>query len=528
LNSEFLEEVMKSLLLIVLLLIAVCPAMAGGSRPVAGPPQQSGTTRAQTPTVAKPVPKQDDDCGCEVKTPSDVLAVVNGVKISPKEVDESIKKQIDDLEKQVIKARTHELDLEINTRLLEAEAKKQGITSSSLLEREVVAKVKKATEEEALAFYQQNKAQIQEEFKEVKESIINYLTSQRQQVEADKLANSLRSSYQVKVLVDAVTPPVKQEDRARVFATVNGENITSAKIEDDLLPFIFNVQVEIYKLRKSALDLRINDALLEQEAQNRKVTTRALLDAEVAGKIKKVTEADARDFYDKNKDKIQGDFAQFKDRIINYLGQLEEQKAEGAFADQLRKSAKLQMYLKEPEAPVLSIATDDRPARGKVDAPVTIIEFTDYQCPSCGALHPIVEQLIGEYGEKVRLVIRDFPLDRHENAFKAAEAAEAAREQGKYWEYIDILFHNQTTLGVDKLKEYATQLGLDRAKFDAALDAGKFVEKVKRDLNDGSRLGIDSTPTVFINGRKFTGEKTHDNLKATIDSVLKDSEKKTE
>ena len=95
-------------------------------------------------------------------------------------------------------------------------------------------------------------------------------------------------------------------------------------------------------------------------------------------------------------------------------------------------------------------------------------------------------------------------------------------------EYIDILFRNQTALGVDKLKEYATQLGLDRAKFDSALDSGKFVEKVKRDLNDGNRLGIDSTPTVFINGRKFTGEKTHDNLKATIDSVLKDSEKKTE
>jgi protein-disulfide isomerase len=288
------------------------------------------------------------------------------------------------------------------------------------------------------------------------------------------------------------------------------------------------VQEEIYKLRKSALDLRINDALLEQESQNRKVTTRALLDAEVGGKVKKVTEADAREFYDKNKDKIQGDFAQLKDRIINYLGQIEEQKAEAAFAEQLRKSAKIQIYLKEPEAPVLSIATEDRPARGRADAPVTIIEFTDYQCPSCGALHPIVEQLAGEYGEKLRLVIRDFPLDRHENAFKAAEAAEAAREQGKYWEYIDILFQNQNALGIDKLKEYATQIGLDRAKFDAELNSGKFAEQVKRDLNDGNRLGIESTPTVFINGRKFTGEKTHDSLKTAIDSLLKDSDKKTE
>src|SRR5262249_3941378 len=217
--------------------------------------------------------------------------------------------------------------------------------------------------------------------------------------------------------------PAKPDDGARVFATVNGENITSAKIEEDLLPFIFNVQMEIYKLRKSALDIKINDALLEKEAQNRKITTRALLDAEVGTKIKKITEADARDFYEKNKDKIQGDYAQYKDKIINYLTQLEDQRVESAFADQLRKTAKVEMYLKEPVPPVLSIATDGRPARGKPDAPVTIIEFTDYQCPSCGALHPIIQQLVGEYGAKLRLVIRDFPLDRHENAFKAAEAA---------------------------------------------------------------------------------------------------------
>jgi protein-disulfide isomerase len=514
---------MKSLFSIVIILTA---AICGSGQPGPRLVKQSGSPGAQTPTVAKPVPKADDDCGCEVKTPSDALAVVNGIKISPKEVDESIKSQIDDLEKQVIQARKHELDLEINTRLLEAEAKKRGITSSALLEREVVSKVKRTTDEEALAFYEQNKAQLQQPYKDIKESIISYLTNQRQQVEADKLANSLRSSYTVKILVDAPTPPSKPEDRARVFASVNGENITSGRIEDDLLPFIFNVQMEVYKLRKSALDLRINDSLLEKEAQNRKVTTRALLDTEVADKVKKITEPDARDFYEKNKDKINGDYAQYKDKIITYLGQLEEQKAEASFAGQLRKSAKVEVYLKEPVPPVLSISTDDRPSRGKSDAPITIVEFTDYQCPSCGALHPIVEQLVGEYGEKLRLVIRDFPLDRHENAFKAAEASEAAREQGKYWEYIDILFKNQNALGVDKLKEYAGQIGLDRAKFDTGLDSGKYAELVKRDLNDGSRLGIDSTPTVFINGRKFTGEKTHDNLKATIDSLLKESEKK--
>jgi protein-disulfide isomerase len=113
----------------------------------------------------------------------------------------------------------------------------------------------------------------------------------------------------------------------------------------------------------------------------------------------------------------------------------------------------------------------------------------------------------------------------HKHAFKAAEAAEAAREQGKYWEYVTILFTNQKALEVEKLKEYASQSGLDRKKFDAALDSGKFSDRVKRDMADGDRIGVDSTPTVFING-KLTREKTREALKTAIEAALKDGVKK--
>ncbi|MGH9828895.1 MAG: DsbA family protein, partial [Blastocatellia bacterium] len=132
------------------------------------------------------------------------------------------------------------------------------------------------------------------------------------------------------------------------------------------------------------------------------------------------------------------------------------------------------------------------------------------------------EKLVAEYGDRVRLVVRDFPLEQHQNAFRAAVAAEAAREQGKYWEYTDVLFHNQSALDVDKLKEYAGQLGLDRKKFDAELDANKFADTVKQDLQDGVKVGIDSTPTVFINGKKIE-DKTYESLKATIDEELKEA-----
>jgi len=117
-------------------------------------------------------------------------------------------------------------------------------------------------------------------------------------------------------------------------------------------------------------------------------------------------------------------------------------------------------------------------------------------------------------------VVRDFPLSQHANARKAAEAAEAAREQGKYWEYAAVLFRNQSALGLDKLRQYASELGLDRARFDASLDSGKFAEKVQRDVMDGHKLGINGTPTIYINGKRVS-DNSYESVKSVIEATLK-------
>jgi protein-disulfide isomerase len=172
-------------------------------------------------------------------------------------------------------------------------------------------------------------------------------------------------------------------------------------------------------------------------------------------------------------------------------------------------------------SPVYEIATDDQPSKGAATAAVTVVEFTDLQCPTCAQLHPVVERLVAEYGDRVKFVVRDYPLTMHANAAKAAEAAEAAREQGKYWEYVALLYRNQSALEVPKLKEYAASLGLDRAKFDAALDSGKFSEKVQRDMTDGNRVGVNGTPTFYVNGRRIE-VRSYEALKAAIDAALKE------
>ncbi|HVF50167.1 MAG TPA: thioredoxin domain-containing protein, partial [Pyrinomonadaceae bacterium] len=387
------------------------------------------------------------------------------------------------------------------------------------------AKVADPTETEVQAFYDQNKAKIRSEFKDVKEQILAYLRDQRQREEAKKLADRLRAGAKVQMIATVATPPATAAERSRVFAVVNDRPVTSADVEDNLRPLVYNVQEQVYQLRRTDVELKINDILLEQEAQKRKVTTKALLDAEVVSKVKTVTEADAQAFFNQNKERINGDFATTKGQILQYLQDMESRKAEGVFADQLRRAAAVQVFLKAPEPPVFDIATDDQPMKGNPAATVTLVEFTDFQCPSCAQTQPTIEKLATEYADRVRFVIRDYPLTQHENAFKAAEAAEAAREQGKYWEYVNILFLNQSALQVDKLKAYATQLGLDRQKFDAALESGRFADQVYRDLQDGVRVGVNSTPTVFVNGRR-ADDRTYEGLKALLEAALKNSPKK--
>jgi protein-disulfide isomerase len=398
------------------------------------------------------------------------------------------------------------------------EAKKRGITTAKLLDQEVVAKVSAPTPAEARTFYDQNKSRINGEFEATKGDIIRYLMDERQAAEAKKFADGLRAASNVTVKVPQPAPPRNEPERAQVLATIGNETITSGDVEDSLQALIFEVQEQVYQLRKNEVDVNINDTLLVQEAHKRKITTNSLLEAEV--KPKPVTEEQARTFFEQNKERVSGDFAQTKDAIINYLQQNELRLAEKTFVDKLRAAASIQTFLNAPQSPVFKISTKDQPSLGNANAAVTIVAFTDYQCPSCAAIHPALERVVKESGDKVRLVARDFPLNIHAEAFKAAEAAEAAREQGKYWEYVQVLMQNQSALSVEKLKGYATQLGLDRTRFDAALDSRKFADMVQSDVDDGIKLGLKGTPSLFINGRRVTA-KTYEELKESVDAALK-------
>lgn len=168
------------------------------------------------------------------------------------------------------------------------------------------------------------------------------------------------------------------------------------------------------------------------------------------------------------------------------------------------------------------VSPDDDPAWGPADAPVTIVEFGDYQCPYCKRFYDETFPAIkAAYEGRVRFVYRDFPLTSiHPYAQKAAEASECADDQGRFWDYHDVLWANQGALDIASLKAYAAQLGLDMATFDDCLNSGKNAQEVQKDHSDGASYGVPGTPTFFINGVKLVGAQPFSSFQAVIDPLL--------
>ena len=292
---------------------------------------------------------QTPNCGCEAKPQINVLAVVNGTKITQQDLSIDTLTQVSLAQETVITARNQQLGNLINKMLIEAEAKRRGITEAKLFEMEVTALVKPPTEADARAIYEPNKDRFGTSFSRVKKDIIARLKSEREVARAAEFVNVLRARARLSVADEQVTPPTTEADLERVFATVNNINITSRDIEQSLLPLIFNVQKQVYALRKRDMDIRINDLLLLEEAKRLGISPEQLLDRTVLTQLPIVTDEQAKAYYNQHKASLNGDFSQLKYGIMVLLFEQEKQKVVAAFAEQLRKAAAVQIYLTEPQ-----------------------------------------------------------------------------------------------------------------------------------------------------------------------------------
>lgn len=311
---------------------------------------------------------------------------------------------------------------------------------------------------------------------------------------------------------------------SRVVAVINGKEYTLDDVDNKVRPQLMDLAKQRaekeHQIRQQGLEQILAEALVGAEAKKRGLPEEQLVQQEVQARATPPTEAEMKAFYEQNKAQINKPFDAVKTQLQQYLQNQKNQRAFDEFLNSLRAAAQVKLDLPPADLPKVDVAATG-PSKGPANAPVTIVIFSEYQCPFCSQVQPALKQVEETYKDKVRVVFRDYPLSFHPNAPKAAEAGHCADEQGKFWEMHDKMFANQAKLAVPDLKQLAREIGLDGAKFDECLDSGRSAEKVKANMADAEKVGVNGTPSFFINGRPMSGAIPFDEFKKVIDAELK-------
>jgi protein-disulfide isomerase len=332
------------------------------------------------------------------------------------------------------------------------------------------------------------------------------------------LALALGLGVWMPACADQAKTEAKAEGSSQVLAVVNGKPITDAQVQENAAAQFSQLERDYeqkkHELLEQQLEQVIQDRLLEAEAAARGVNKEQLL-ADI--KPAEVNDAAVDAFYEENKERIPQPKEQVAPQIRQYLQQRGQFEAREKFFTGLEAKYKIEKKLEPLRAEVAATG----PAKGPANAPITIVEFSDFQCPFCSRINPTLEQVRAKYGDKVRIVFRQFPLDMHPQARKAAEASLCANDQGKFWEMHDAMFQSQQQLAVDDLKAKAAGLGLNAESFNSCLDSGKYGSQVAEDLQAGSSAGVSGTPALFINGRFINGAVPLEQITEVIDDELR-------
>ncbi len=309
-----------------------------------------------------------------------------------------------------------------------------------------------------------------------------------------------------------------------IVATVGSTPITLAEVDDKAMQLpvanfgSVKMSVALYQARRLAVEELVADRLMDAAAKEQGLSRAALVEKEITEKIRPVTDDDVGFWYQTNQSRVQGaPLEQVRQPIKSFLTEQRMQEIRDAYLTELKRKTPVTITLDPPRQVIAKAAA---PTKGPASAPIEMIEFSDFQCPFCFRATPTVNQVMSTYGDKIRRVFRHYPLPNHPNARPAAEAAACAAEQGKFWEYHDRLFADQSKLSQADLKQDAAALGLDTAKFDSCVDSHKLKSTVDTDLQAGQEAGVDGTPAFFINGRMISGAQTFEVFKRVIDEEL--------
>jgi protein-disulfide isomerase len=300
----------------------------------------------------------------------------------------------------------------------------------------------------------------------------------------------------------------------QVVAEIGAQKLTTAELEQKEGGKLLQARYQYYVNQRKALDDLIDSQLIAAEANKKGLSVDALLQQEVYKDIKDPTEDQLQVYYEGLD--TQQPYSAVRTQVLEHIRQLRRNKARAAYVAELRRTADITVLLMPP---VAELDLANTYIDGNRDSTIVLVEFADYECPYCEKVHEHILQLKKDYGDKIAIAYKDFPLPMHPRAEKAAEAARCAGDQGKFWPYHNILYTSRA-LNVEQLKAQARALGLDGQKFDQCLDSGAMAQAVKKDLDEGVALGLTGTPSFFVNGHFFTGAVDYAGLKQMVDQQL--------
>lgn len=418
----------------------------------------------------------------------EILATANGQNYTAADLAPEVRQEYENLPKTIANIRQSLLEQQISDILFEREAAAQKITVEKLIEREIKSKIAAPTDREIKAVYDANRAAVGDKtLEEVRPQIIAFLRREPEQKAFTEYLSNLKIKYKAMLGKNVNAPNLS---RLEILATVADKQISAESYETRNKTMLSELEAEVYDHTREAIEQIVYSNLLAAEAKAQGIETSDFIAREITNKLK-----------------------EFSDE--------ERAGLENALREKLFAKYNAKFTIKEIAPVVQNISTDDDPAQGKTNAPVTVVMFTDFQCPACAATHPTLKKVLTEYADKVRFVVRDFPLVAvHENAFQAAVAAGAANAQGKFFEYTEILYKNQNALDAVSLKKYAADLGLNLKQFEADSAHQKIADEIRKDMEDGKRYGLSGTPTVFVNGVKVR-HLSPENFRRVIDKALR-------
>ncbi len=418
--------------------------------------------------------------------PDEVLATATGLTFTPSALSEDGRKLFLSQNTVVASERTRLLSQMEADLLLDAEARSLGVTRDLFVTTEM-KKVAAPTETEIKQVFDANRANFGERtIDDVRKQIVAFLRQNAEQKALNDLVESLKAKYKFAPGKDINAADLKPMEA--VF-TITGKSVSAQEFDARYKADIYDVRAEIAGEIIADLENAIFSTLVNQEAKARNIDAGDLIAVEITNKIREFS----------NDERVE---------------------LESSFRKRLFTKFSVKVMVREPVPVARNVLVDDDPASGKAAAPVTVVMFSDFQCSACSATHPVLKKVLGEYGDKVRFVVRDFPLESlHENAFRAALAANAARAQGKYFEYIDVLYRNQESLDNASLKKFAVDLGLNIKQFELDFSSEKAATEIRKDMADGNEYGIRGTPAIFVNGVKVHSLSI-DGFRNSLDKAL--------